>query len=152
MFLQLMELQQVKTVAKKGVISASILAAHHIAEDCCASYFTVAAPMPADLGLYDQLVHVMNVIRSRVTFLERRVIYVIDLLQIFYEFSRATDPMPSYLVELELGELSPLEAKQFMRKAYTIQKQLEKVWCYYHADHGVVKSIDIIRNPMMISH
>ena len=40
-FLQLVELQQVKTVAKKALISASILAAHPIAADCCASYFTV---------------------------------------------------------------------------------------------------------------
>ena len=59
--------------------------------------------------------------------------------------------MNSYLVELDVGELSLLEAKQYLRKALTIQKQLEKAWKYYHADHGVVKSIDIIRNPMIIS-
>ena len=101
MFLQLMELQQVKTVAKKALISASILAAHPIAHDCCASYFTVLQPRPPDQGLYDQLVHVMNMIRSWVTFLERRVINVIDLLVLFDEFSRATDPINSFLVELD---------------------------------------------------
>ena len=63
-----MELQQVKTVAKKAVISTSILAAHPIAEECCASYYTVAAPRPSDLGLYDQLVFVLSILRSRVTF------------------------------------------------------------------------------------
>ena len=120
MFLQLMELQQVKTVAKKAVISTSILAAHPTAEECCASYYTVAAPRPPDLGLYDQLVFVLSILRSRVTFLERRVIIVIDMLVIYDEFSRSTDPMPSYLVELDMGVLSLLEAKQYMRQAYTI--------------------------------
>ena len=94
MFLQLMELQKVKTVAKKGVISASILAAHPIAEECCASYYTVAAPRPADLGLYDQLVYVLNVFRSRVTFLERRVINVIDLLVILKSLQGQLTPCP----------------------------------------------------------
>ena len=68
-------------------------------------------PRPPDLGLYDQLVHVMNVIRSRVAFLERKVINVIDLLVLYDEYSRATDPMNSYLVELDVVELSLLEAK-----------------------------------------
>ena len=85
------------------------------------------------------------------TYLERRVVNVIDLLVIYDKFSRATDPMPSYLVELDMGELSLLEAKQYMRQAYTIQRSLEKAWRYYHADHGVVKSTQIIRNPMMIT-
>ena len=95
-------------------------------------------PRPPDQGLYDhQLVHMMNLIRSRVTFLERKVINVIDLLVLFDEYSRATDPLNSYLVELDVGELSLLEAKQYLRKALTIQKQLEKAWKYYHADHGI---------------
>ena len=128
MFLQLMQLQQVKTVAKKALISAAILAAHPIAADCCASYFTVLHPKPPDQGLYDDLVHVMNVIRSRVTFLERKVMNVIDLLVLYEEYSRATDPMISYLVELDVGELSLMEAKQYMRKALVIQKQVEATW------------------------
>ena len=103
MFLQLMELQQVKTVARKAVISDAILAAHPASEDCCNSYYTVAAPRPLDLGLYDQLVFVLSIVRSRVTFIERRVINAIDMLRDFDEFSAATDPMSSYLLELDMG-------------------------------------------------
>ena len=47
-FLQLMELQQIKTVARKTVISDAILALHPDAGACCISYDTMAAPRPPD--------------------------------------------------------------------------------------------------------
>ena len=76
---------------------------------------------------------------------------VIDLLVLYDEYSRATDPMLSYLMELDVGEFSLMEAKQYMRKALVLQKQVEAAWKNYHLDHGSVKSVDIIRNPTIIS-
>ena len=94
----------------------------------------------------------MNVTRSRVTFLERKVMNVIDLLELYDKYSRAVDPMDSWLMELDIGELSLQEAKFKMRQALILQKQVEQAWMAYHKDHGSLLSPDVIRNPLIISH
>ena len=138
-FLQIMEVQGVKTIAKKQMISAAILAAHPLAADIVASYYTVTHPKPPENGLYDDLLHFMNVTRSRVTFLERKVINVIDLLERDDKYSRAVDPTDSWLIELDIGEKSLQEAKFKMKQALILQKQVEEAWLFYHKDHGALQ-------------
>ena len=38
-----------------------------------------------------------------------------------------------------------------MRKALVLQKKVEQAWNNYHLDHGSVQSVDVIRNPAIIS-
>ena len=125
-FLSVMELQAVKVLAKKTVISAAILAAHPLGNDVVNSYYTVSHPKPPDNVLYDDLLHYMNVTRSSVTYLERKVMNIIDLLELFDKYSRAVDPMDSWLVELDIGEMSLSEAKYKMKQALMLQKDVER--------------------------
>ena len=150
-FLQIMELQQIKTVARKTVISDAILALHPDAGACCNSYYTMAAPRPPDLGLYDQLVFVLCLVRSRVTYIERRVINAIDMLLAYDAFNEVTDPMQTFLVELDMGILTLADCKTHMRAGYMGQRGLEKCWKFYHKDHGTLTSDQVVRNPMLIT-
>ena len=109
-------------------------------------------PKPPENGLYDDLLHFMNVTRSRVTFLERKVINVIDLLERDDKYSRAVDPTDSWLIELDIGEKSLQEAKFKMKQALILQKRVEEAWLAYHKDHVALQSEDVIRNPLIISH
>ena len=54
-------------------------------------------------------------------------------------------------MELDVGDLSLMDAKQKMRKALLLQKKVEQAWNNYHLDHGTVQSVDVIRNPAIIS-
>ena len=69
-------------------------------------YYTVSHPRPPDNNLYDNLLHYMNVTLSSVTYLERKVMNVIDLLELYDKYSRAVDPMDSWLMELDIRELT----------------------------------------------
>ena len=81
---------------------------------------------------------------------ERKVMNGIDLLELFDKYSRAVDPMESWLMELNIGELTLSEAKFKMRQALMLQKDVERAWGTYFKDHGSLLSPDVIRNPLTI--
>ena len=149
-FLSVMELQAVKVNAKKEAISAAILVAHPQGNDVVKSYYTVSHPRPPDYTLYDDLLHYMGVTRNSVTYLERKVVNGIDLLELFDKYSRAVDPMESWLMELDIGEMTLSEAKFKMRQALMLQKDVEKAWGTYFKDQGSLLSADVITNPHTI--
>ena len=89
----------------------------------------------------------MGVTRSSVTYLERKVVNGIDLLELFDKYSRAVDPMESWLMELDIGEMTLSEAKFKMRQALMLQKDVEKAWGTYFKDQGSLLSADVMVNP-----
>ena len=114
------------------------------------TYYTVSHPCPPDNTLYDVLLYYMGVTRGSVTYIERKFVNGIDLLELFDKYSRAVDPMESWLMELDIGEMTLSEAKFKMRQALMLQKDVEKAWGTYFKDQGSLLSADIITNPQTI--
>ena len=83
--LQILEIQSVKVVAKKDLISQAILEAHPTAQVIMGSYFTVNAPRPPENTDYDDFIRYVQITRSSVSYMERKVLHSIDSL-VFFNF------------------------------------------------------------------
>ena len=67
----------------------------------------------------------VQITRSTVTYMERKIFNGIDLLAVYNKFRSATDPMPGHLFDLDLGDMMLAEAKHKGKIAVGLQKQLE---------------------------
>ena len=127
--LHICEKDSVQTRVKKDAISVVILAALPAAAETMNSYYTPHEPRPPDNTLYNDFVRYVQVTRSTVTYMERKIFNVIDLLAVHDKFRSATDPMPSHLFDLDLGDMTLAEAKQKGKLAVALQKRLETAYC-----------------------
>ena len=93
--LHICEKDSVHTRVTKDAISAMILVALPAAAETLNSYYTAHDPRPVDSTLYDDFIRYVQVTRSTVTYMERKIFNVIDLLVIHDKFRTSTDPMPT---------------------------------------------------------
>ena len=88
-----------------------ILAALQAAVETMNSYYKPGEPRAENNTLYDDFVRYVQVTRSTVTYMERKIFNVIDLLAVHDQFRTATDPMSSHLFDLDMGDMTLAEAK-----------------------------------------
>ena len=93
----------------------------------------------------------VQITRCTVTYMERKIVYGIDLLAIYDKFRGATDPMPGHLFDLDLGDMLLAEVKYKGKLAVGLQKQLESAYNRYFDDHGSLSSADMTRHPHMVT-
>ena len=83
--------------------------------------------------------------------MERKIFNVIDLLAVHDKFRSSTDPMPSHLFDLDLGDMTLAEAKYIGKLAVGLQKQLETAYDHYFNDHGALSSEEAVAHPHMVT-
>ena len=86
------ERDSVQIRVRKEAISVVILAALPAAVETMNSYYTPGEPRPENNTLYDNFVRYVQVTRSTVTYMERKIFNVIALLAVHDKFISATDP------------------------------------------------------------
>ena len=110
----------------------------------------MTVPRPPENTVYDDCIRYVQITRSSVSYMERKVLHSIDLHVIYDRFRKATDPMETHLFDLNLGDMTLQEAKHKGRLAVGIQKELERAYQTYYIDHGALKSDEAIMHPHMI--
>ena len=114
-------------------------------------YYSPGNLRPENNTLYDDFVMYVQITRCTVTYMERKIVYGIDLLAIYDKFRGATDPMPGHLFDLNLGDMLLAEVKYKGKLAVALQKQLESAYDRYFDDHGSLSSAEAVAHPHMVT-